>query len=107
MENNKDTSSPWRLLTFKNNSCEFCIFLGFALTGYVISSLQVPDIFDCSSACLRDYRCKSYNFQVPGPLHLCELSSENVFTKPENYAAQADMIYYDAGRVGNSQSTNV
>ncbi|KAL9960797.1 hypothetical protein ACROYT_G034299 [Oculina patagonica] len=72
---------------------------GFTLTGYVISSTQVPDLFDCSFACLQESRCQSYNFlEVPGPLHLCELSSETMVTKPENYQAQADMTYYDAGK---------
>ena len=79
--------------------CHFTT-LGFTLSGYVISSTQVPDLFDCSFACLQESRCQSYNFQeVPGPLHLCELSNETMATKPENYQAQADMTYYDAEKV--------
>lgn len=83
------------------------IFSGFALIGHIIVSLQAPDVFDCSFACFKDSRCRSYNFRVSGPLHLCELSSESVYTKPENYTAQGDMIYYDAGRVNSSNAINV
>lgn len=77
--------------------------LGFALSGYVISSNQVSDLFDCLFACLEESRCQSFNLRlVPGQLHLCQLSNETMATKPENYQAQANMTYYDAGKVGNS-----
>ena len=72
------------------------------MTGNVISSIQVPDLFDCSFACLEESRCQSYNFRlVPGHLHLCELNNETMATKPENYQPQANTTYYDAGKVGN------
>ena len=77
------------------------------MTGYVISSTQVPDLFDCSFACLEECRCQSYNFRlVPGQLNLCELNNETMATKPENYQPQANMTYYDAGKVCNHGSTN-
>ena len=97
------------LFIFVFLSCIFfsLSFSGFALIGHIIVSLQAPDVFDCSFACFKDSRCRSYNFRVSGPLHLCELSSESVYTKPENYTVQGDMIYYDAGRVNSSNAVNV
>ena len=90
---------------FADFSLSFSV--GFALTGYVISSTQVPDLLDCSFACLQKPRCQSYNFQeVPGPPHLCELNNETIDTKPENYQGQADMTYYKPGKVCKKVSLN-
>ncbi|XP_022806926.1 uncharacterized protein LOC111343986 [Stylophora pistillata] len=89
----------WRAANYNN------VGEGFALEGHIIASLQVQDIFECSFACFKDSRCRSYNFRVPGPTHLCELSRESVSTKPENYTLHGDMIYYDAGRSAGCSSS--
>ena len=73
---------------------------GFSLTGFIISSLQVTDLFDCSFACLQEYHCLSFNFkEIPDPFYLCQLSSERNDTKPGNYHVEGGMTYYDAHKV--------
>jgi hypothetical protein len=73
----------------------FC--LDSSLQNHVLEIIEVTHVAFCSTACLNNAECQSYNFQeTENVAKLCELSSSTENASIADFAPRPGYSYYDA-----------
>ena len=73
------------------------IFLGKALTGHVISVQEASSEIDCTSKCLSNPNCASFNFEIqqPRPPSICELNNVSRMYSNDTLKRNDSFAYYE------------
>ena len=73
------------------------IFLGKALTGHVISVQEASSEIDCTSKCLSNPNCASFNFEIqqPRPPSICELNNVSRMYSNKTLKRNDSFAYYE------------
>ena len=73
------------------------IFLGEALTGHVISVQEASSEIDCTSKCLSNPNCASFNFEIqqPRPPSICELNNVSRMYYNKTLKRNDSFAYYE------------
>ena len=66
---------------------------GYTLVNHVIATHTVTCPIDCAWECLRDARCRSFNYANSGKT--CELSDQSKATAPNDFVLRKGITYYE------------
>ena len=66
---------------------------GYTLVNHVIATPTVTCPIDCTWECLRDARCRSFNYANSGKT--CELSDQSKATAPNDFVLRKGVTYYE------------
>ncbi|XP_068705193.1 serum amyloid P-component-like [Montipora foliosa] len=89
-------------------SAQFQAFEGYALDNNVVASYQVTSDLECSAKCLRDTRCRSFNFKTTrwNKMSECQLNNANLATCPDCYKAEKGTTYYHDAELNSCTGSN-